>query len=142
MLPIQGTKTLEPNIHGDSERKFPERRAVNKGRFTKEELAFSTVTPLQQQRRDHIDEMEYGLLQHPLALYPHLEESMPPDVSGGFGLLLLLLFFCVCFFFFFWGGGGGSHGTNHPNLFNSLFVDFMWVSYQLTNGHKTILKYG
>ncbi|XP_003725580.1 protein FAM47E [Strongylocentrotus purpuratus] len=76
----KGTKTLEPNIHGDSEGKFPERRAVNKGRFTKEELAFSTVTPLQQQRRDHIDEMEYGLLQHPLALYPHLEESMPPDV--------------------------------------------------------------
>lgn len=111
MLPIQGTKTLEPNIHGDSGGKFPERRAVNKGRFTKEELAFSTVTPLQQQRRDHIDEMEYGLLQHPLALYPHLEESMPPDVSG-------------CYLFCF------SHGTNHSNLLCALFADFMWVSYQ------------
>nr|KAG5711657.1 hypothetical protein BaRGS_016839 [Batillaria attramentaria] len=33
-----------------------------------------------QQRRDHIDEIEYGLLQHPLALYPHLEESVPPEM--------------------------------------------------------------
>ncbi|XP_071486113.1 protein FAM47E-like [Diadema antillarum] len=76
----KGTKTVEPNIHGDSDLKFAEKRSLNAGRFTKEELAFSNVTPLQQQRRDHIDEMEFGLLQHPLALYPHLEESMPPDV--------------------------------------------------------------
>ena len=51
-----------------------------KGRFTKEQICYARATPLQQQRRDHIDEIEYGLMQHPLALYPHLEESMPPDV--------------------------------------------------------------
>ncbi len=49
-------------------------------RFTKEQACFSKSTPLQQQKRDHIEEIEYGLMQHPLALYPHLEESMPPDV--------------------------------------------------------------
>ena len=52
-----------------------------RGRFTKDQICYSRVTPLQQQRRSHIDEIEYGLTQHPLALYPHLEECMPPDVS-------------------------------------------------------------
>lgn len=39
------------------------------------------VLPLQQQRREHVDDIEYNLTQHPLALFPHLEESLPPDVS-------------------------------------------------------------
>ena len=37
--------------------------------------------PLQQQRRGHVDDIEFNLMQHPLALFPHLEESLPPDVS-------------------------------------------------------------
>ncbi|XP_076467691.1 protein FAM47E-like [Babylonia areolata] len=49
-------------------------------RFTKHQICYSRITPLQQQRREHIDEIEYGLLQHPLALYPHLEESVPPEM--------------------------------------------------------------
>ncbi len=77
----QGSKKIEPNIQGDSTSKFPQKVSVNKGRFTKEEIAYYKTTPMEQQRRDHINEMEFGLLQHPLALYPHLEESMPPDVS-------------------------------------------------------------
>ncbi|XP_071951881.1 protein FAM47E-like isoform X2 [Antedon mediterranea] len=77
---VKGSKSLEPNIHGDSKTKFPNVQSVNGGRFTKDEVAFQKTTPLQQQRRDHINDMEYGLLQHPLALFPHLEESMPPDV--------------------------------------------------------------
>ena len=44
-------------------------------------MCYSRQTPLQQQMRDHIDEVEYGLTQHPLALYPHFEENCPPDVS-------------------------------------------------------------
>lgn len=51
-----------------------------RGRFSKHQVCFSRQTPLQQQRRDHIDEIEYGLTQHPLALYPHLEESVDPVV--------------------------------------------------------------
>ena len=54
--------------------------AVRK-RFTKHQMCYSRQTPLQQQMRDHIDEVEYGLTQHPLALYPHFEENCPPDVS-------------------------------------------------------------
>ena len=37
--------------------------------------------PLQQQRRGRVDDIEFNLMQHPLALFPHLEESLPPDVS-------------------------------------------------------------
>ncbi|PVD35190.1 hypothetical protein C0Q70_06471 [Pomacea canaliculata] len=48
-------------------------------RFAKQQVCFSRITPLQQQKREHIDEIEYGLLQHPLALYPHLEESVPTE---------------------------------------------------------------
>lgn len=77
----QGCKQLEPNLQGDSFSKFPMKKSLSKGRFTKEEVAYAKVSPLQQQRRDHINELEGGLLQHPLALYPHLEESIPPDVS-------------------------------------------------------------
>lgn len=78
---VKNTRQCEPNIQGDSDSKFKNKKvSVNKGRFTKEEVAYYKTTPMEQQRRDHINEMEYGLLQHPLALYPHLEESMPPDV--------------------------------------------------------------
>ncbi|XP_038055431.1 protein FAM47E-like [Patiria miniata] len=78
---VKGTKgEIEPNIHGDTTMKYPKTESVNRHRFTEEEVAYLRTLPLQQQRRDHINEMEYGLLQHPLALYPHLEESMPPDI--------------------------------------------------------------
>ncbi|XP_070553617.1 protein FAM47E-like [Ptychodera flava] len=76
---IKGTKGPEPNVTGDSDKRNP-KQTVNRHRFTKEQVVFSKSLPLHQMRRDHIDEMEYGLTQHPLALYPHLEECMPPDV--------------------------------------------------------------
>ncbi len=79
--------------------KYPEPRSVNRHRFTEEEVAYLRTLPLQQQRRDHINEMEYGLLQHPLALYPHLEESMPPDVSSSSRRLLFRFKFFAIFFF-------------------------------------------
>ena len=43
-------------------------------------LSYSSL-PLQQQRRVRVDDIEFNLTQHPLALFPHLEESLPPDVS-------------------------------------------------------------
>ena len=35
---------------------------------------------MQQQRRDNVDDIELSLLRHQLALFPHLEESVPPEV--------------------------------------------------------------
>ncbi|XP_031550330.1 protein FAM47E-like [Actinia tenebrosa] len=49
-------------------------------KFTKTEAIYSKALPLQQQRREHVEDIEYNLTQHPLALYSHLEESLPPDV--------------------------------------------------------------
>lgn len=69
-----------PALQGGSSAQSPVKQKAVKNRFTKHQICFSRVTPLQQQRRDHIDEIEYGLLQHPLALYPHLEESVPPEM--------------------------------------------------------------
>ncbi|XP_074650921.1 protein FAM47E-like [Tubulanus polymorphus] len=76
---IKGSKGPSPNIQGSSE-SMTVKQPIVKNRFSKHEICYSRCTPLQQQRRDHIDEIEFGLMQHPLALYPHLEECMPPDV--------------------------------------------------------------
>lgn len=75
---------MGPSLTGNGSRESMSniKDTVNKNRFTKEDICYSTITPLQKQRRDHIDEIEYGLLQHPLALYPHLEDGVPPDVSA------------------------------------------------------------
>ncbi|XP_041049001.1 protein FAM47E isoform X2 [Carcharodon carcharias] len=49
-------------------------------RLTKSQICFSKSLPLQQTRREQMEEIEYGLSQHPLALYPHLEEGIPPEL--------------------------------------------------------------
>ena len=80
-LLTQGSKGWEPNIQGSSSDIGSVKQPAVRRRFNKNEACFSKATPLQQQRREHIDEIEFGLTQHPLALYPHLEECLPPDVS-------------------------------------------------------------
>ncbi|KAL5012125.1 hypothetical protein ScPMuIL_010676 [Solemya velum] len=77
---IKNAKGPGPNVQGSSENLSPVKQPAVRGRFTMDQICFSRCTPLQQQRRDHIDEIEYGLTQHPLALYPHLEESVPPEI--------------------------------------------------------------
>lgn len=80
---LQRPKGLAPTLTGegstDSMNKIKE--TVNKKRFTKDDVCFSKETPLQKYRRGHINEIEHGLLQHPLALYPHMEKGVEPDVS-------------------------------------------------------------
>ncbi|XP_050798884.1 protein FAM47B-like isoform X1 [Gopherus flavomarginatus] len=58
------------------------RMAQQKGRkkCTKTQVSPSKLSPLQKARRDHIAQTEHCLSQHPLALYPHLEESIPPEL--------------------------------------------------------------
>jgi hypothetical protein len=52
---------------------------------------YSKKLPLAEARRDNIEEIINGLIQHPLALYPHLEEALPPDV-------IFSILFCVYLF--------------------------------------------
>ncbi|KAM9142462.1 protein FAM47E-like isoform 2-T3 [Pangshura tecta] len=58
------------------------RMAQQKGRkkCTKTQVSPSKLSPLQKARRDHIAQTEHCLSQHPLALYSHLEESIPPEL--------------------------------------------------------------
>ncbi|XP_067894620.1 LOW QUALITY PROTEIN: protein FAM47E [Heterodontus francisci] len=58
---------------------FKPAQSVSK-RLTKSQICFSKSLPLQQTKREQMEEIEYGLSQHPLALYPHLEEGMPPEI--------------------------------------------------------------
>ncbi|XP_056001624.1 protein FAM47E-like [Ostrea edulis] len=77
---IKGSKGPGPSLKGSSENVSPVKQPAVRNRFSKHQICYSRSTPLQQNRRDHIDEIEYSLVLHPLALYPHLEESVPPEV--------------------------------------------------------------
>ncbi|XP_067664046.1 protein FAM47E-like [Haliotis asinina] len=77
---IKGERGPGPNVTGSSENVSPVKQPAMRRRFDKYQVCYSQITPQQQQRREHIEEIEYGLLQHPLALYPHLEESVPPEL--------------------------------------------------------------
>merc|ERR1711971_112913 len=77
---LKGSKGPGPNLKGSSENVNSVKQPAVRNRFNKHQICYSRSTPLQQNRRDHIDEIEYSLIQHPLALYPHLEESVPPEL--------------------------------------------------------------
>lgn len=55
---------------------------VNRKELTKEQMYLSKEIPLKQIRHAHVDAVEEALTRHPLALYPHLERGMAPEVSG------------------------------------------------------------
>ncbi|XP_062991587.1 protein FAM47E [Elgaria multicarinata webbii] len=46
----------------------------------KNEDIYSKLTAAQKARKDFITQAERCLIEHPLALYPHLEESVPPEL--------------------------------------------------------------
>lgn len=77
---LKGSKGPGPAIKNSSENLSSIKRPAVKNRFSKHQTCYSRLTPLQQQRREHINQIEYGLTQHPLALYPHLEESVNPEL--------------------------------------------------------------
>lgn len=84
--PVEGDVTLKsskgpgPTIKNSSEDLSSVKKPAARNRFSKHQICYSRLTPLQQQRREHINQIEYGLTQHPLALYPHLEESVNPEL--------------------------------------------------------------
>ena len=39
------------------------------------------VGPRQQVQLEYINAVESSLLQHPLVIYPHLEDAIPPEVT-------------------------------------------------------------
>ncbi|XP_052797273.1 protein FAM47E-like isoform X2 [Mya arenaria] len=77
---LKSSKGLGPTIKNSSENLSSVKQPAVRKRFSKHQICYSRLTPLQQQRREHINQIEYGLTQHPLALYPHLEESVNPEL--------------------------------------------------------------
>ncbi|XP_075254280.1 uncharacterized protein LOC142345800 isoform X2 [Convolutriloba macropyga] len=51
-----------------------------KPRLSKHQVLYSKALPGQERRRDYLDSLIQGLKDHPLALYSHIEESVPPDM--------------------------------------------------------------
>lgn len=49
-------------------------------RLSKNQACYSKQNPQSQAQREFIDAVEHKLKQHPLALYPHLESGMTPEV--------------------------------------------------------------
>jgi len=85
---LQGNKGLTPTVLNNNEKDTFSRRLKNNNLkntkqrpfLTKEQQVADRKLPLNKMRLDHINEVEFGLTQHPLALYPHLEEGMPPEL--------------------------------------------------------------
>ncbi|XP_063775792.1 protein FAM47E [Pseudophryne corroboree] len=75
---ISSTKGHAPVLQNIT--RDPEPAQKPRKRFTKQQSCYSKLLPLQQARQEYIAEIEYGLTQHPLVLYPHLEECLPPDL--------------------------------------------------------------
>jgi len=77
---IKGSTGLEPNLFGvDPSCKRLTKQKIMKN-LAKEEIVYQKQLPQKRQRRKRIDEIEETLLEHPLAVYPHFEESLPPDL--------------------------------------------------------------
>ncbi|CAL1537975.1 unnamed protein product [Lymnaea stagnalis] len=84
--PVHGSDFIKPGrgsvpvINSDVINRNPVKQPASKNRLSRFQTYMSKSTPQQQQRRDYIQQVEQGLLKHPLALFPHLEESVPPEV--------------------------------------------------------------
>jgi len=48
--------------------------------LSKEQVTTDLKLPMVKMQQDHIEDVENQLKKHPLALYPHLEEGMPPEL--------------------------------------------------------------
>jgi len=76
----KGTKSFLPSALGTGsfDREKTEQRT--KKYFTKHEAIYSKAIPNQGKQRKKVEDIENSLLCHPLALYPDIGRSLPPDV--------------------------------------------------------------
>ncbi|XP_063166812.1 protein FAM47E-like [Candoia aspera] len=78
---IQGTKGPIPIIlhykKTDASQMVPYK---SRDLLSKSNVVYSKLTTTQKAKKDYIAQTEHCLMQHPLALYPHLEESVPPEL--------------------------------------------------------------
>ncbi|KAH9495193.1 hypothetical protein Btru_015617 [Bulinus truncatus] len=84
--PVQGSDFIKPGkgpvpiLNNDYISTQTVKQPASKRRLSKYQTYMSRTTPQQYQRREYVNQVEKGLLKHPLALYPHLEDSLAPDL--------------------------------------------------------------
>ena len=78
-LLLKPNKVPAPLIKNDTW-KFKESVLSPSARLSLYQRCFSKKLPLAQAKRDYIENIINDLSQHPLALYTHLEDALPPDV--------------------------------------------------------------
>jgi hypothetical protein len=76
---IKPNKGPGPSIKHDT-RVYKQSVIPPSQRYTVDQRCFSRALPLVEAKKERINQLIYGLTQHPLALYSHLEESLPADV--------------------------------------------------------------
>jgi len=76
---IKPAKGPAPNVK-NKEWSFKQSVVPQSQRFNVQQRCYSKVLPMVESKKERIDQLIYGLTQHPLALYPHIEESLPTDL--------------------------------------------------------------
>lgn len=77
---IQHKNTLGSNIVHKTQAASLKALSRKAPRFTKHQICYSIKFPLAEERWNKLELLEYSLLQHPLALFPHLEKCVDPKV--------------------------------------------------------------
>lgn len=77
---LKSEKTQKPTKATD-ETKPNTATSTSSSRLNTKQRCYSKQLPMVQARREKIEEIIADLSQHPFALYSHLEESLPDDVS-------------------------------------------------------------
>jgi len=84
---LSGEKGLSPSLLYKSKDSLKQRMKDKNIKNTKqhpflskEQMTTDLKLPMMKMQQDHIEDVENQLKKHPLALYPHLEEGMPPEL--------------------------------------------------------------
>lgn len=76
---MKGKKGIKPSLRGSHSIDSSSPKQRIKPNLTKNEVIYSKCVPSHEKRIEKVNELEGNLLAHPLALYPHIEESLAPD---------------------------------------------------------------
>lgn len=77
---IKGNKGIKPSLFGSDSFDGQKPKQRIRKELNKEDIVYSKCAPNQQKRKDRVDFVERNLLNHPLALYPHIEDAVPPGL--------------------------------------------------------------
>lgn len=77
---IKGNKGIKPSLFGSNSFDDHKPKQRIKKDLNRKDIVYSKCAPNQQKRKDRVAFVERNLLNHPLALYPHIENAVPPGL--------------------------------------------------------------